>query len=403
MKTYTDEEINSLIDELQKELPAILKAEAQANAEELAKKESNPVTKPLASVAGGGSVPAGSKMPDVANGANGGDQKGGTITGGKDGGGKNQPSPGPAGYLSKDESASSKPPPKSEPADDEGGGDDGDSGGDSAPSASASDSDGPPADASASAAPSPSPAPAAGPDAGASPSADPAMGSPDQMGGGDQLSQLKQAYSALPDPELQMHFEALKDAVMARMGDQSQMGASSVAAPDASAMGSAQAGPAMPDMAASSSAAPAPDASASMPPPPPAQKAMPPMAGAPMGKAAPSPNMIVKSEKTAEEQALSKAAEERIAGLEKSLEGVTNLLESILTKPVQKSVTSMVEFMAKSDAEKAAPVKLSKAELMKKVAEKAKQPDLKKSDRDVINRYVLSGEGLADLEKLLAS
>ncbi len=409
MKTYTDAEINSLIEELQNELPALLKAEQAANAE-LAKGEAGGSHTPIApEVAGGPAVPQGTKMADVTNGANGGDQKGATITAGKAKGGGNQPSPAPASYLSasigKTGSGSASapsaglskqapsfakadgPPPKSAPADDEGGDSGGDSGDDSSgppPSASG----GEPATDSASAPPvSASPdAPSAAP---ADPSADPAAMGADQMGGGDPLGELKQAYAALPDQELQMHFEALKDAVMSRMGGDQQAGGSPVGAPDPSAMGGAPAGaPPMADMSppppASPPPSPSPSASAGGPPPPPAQKAQPAMG---MGKS----------------DELSKAQDEKIANLERSLEGVTSLLESILTKPVQKSVTSMAEFMAKSEAEKPVAAKLSKSELLKKAADKAKMPDLKKSDRDVINRYVLSGEGLADLEKLLAS
>ncbi len=366
MKTYTDEEINTLIDELQKELPEILKAEAATNAEGLAKSASGTVY-PTAKEGGNGTTP---------------EVKGNTNM-----------SKGAASFAKADESK-----PASEPADDEGGSDD------AAPSPSP---DGPPADASsapAGASPSPSPSPA--PDASASPAGavdpmaaagaqDPAMAG----AGADQGGQLEQAYAALSDDELKAHMQALTASVMARMGAQDQ-GLMGAGAPAADPMGGspAAAGPAMPEMAPPAG----PDASASMSPPPaPAQKAMPAPAAPQMLKAAPAPGMVVKSERAAKEETLSKASEERIQGLEKTLEGVTSLLEAILTKPVQRSVTSMAEYIAKSESDKPATRKMSRAELMKAATEKSKQPDLKKSERDVINKFVLSGEGLADLEKLL--
>ncbi len=364
MKTYTEDEINTLIDELQKELPEILKAEAASNAEGLAKAEGS--VYPTAKEGGNGTT------PEVK--------------------GNNNMSKGAQSFAKADGDSE----PKAEPADDEGGSD-------SAPSPS-----GPPADASsppAGASPSPDASAAPAPDASASPAGavDPAAaaGPQDPAMGGDQGGQLEQAYAALSDDELRAHMQALTATAMTRMGAQQDpmaggMGAGSPP-PAADPMGAAGAPPAGPDMPAMAPPA-GPDASASMSPPPPAQKAMPAPMAPPMMKAAPSPGMIVKS---AQEQETLRKAEDRIQGLEKTLEGVTSLLEAILTKPVQKSVTSMAEYIAKSESDKPAARRLSRTELMKAATEKSKQPDLTKSDRDVINRFVLSGEGLAELEKLL--
>ncbi len=358
MKTYSDEEINSLIEELQKELPEILKAEATSNAQSLSKSDSGSVY-PSAKEGGNGTTPEVKGNTNFAKGA-------------------------PA-FAKADESS-----PAAEPADDEGGDD---------------SSGGPPPDASSPPAASPSPSaasPSPAPDASASPAGavDPAAAAApqDPAMGGDQGGQLEQAYSALSDDELRAHMQALTAAAMSRMGAQQDpmMGAGSPppAADPMSASPAPAAGPDMPGMA--------PPADAAMPPPPaPAQKAMPAPMAPPMQKVAPAAGMpVVKSEKAQKEESLAKA-EDRIQGLEKTLEGVTSLLEAILTKPVQKSVTSMAEYIAKSESDKPLAKKMSRNELIKAATEKSKQPDLKKSDRDVINRFVLSGEGLAELEKLL--
>jgi hypothetical protein len=173
---------------------------------------------------------------------------------------------------------------------------------------------------------------------------------------------LEQAYSQLSDEDFQAHWEALKCVAMQRYGQ-----------PEA---------PAAPGMAP--------------PVAPPAPPAAPP---APPQMAPKAPAMAMKSEANYGET-LSKA-EEKINGLEKQLESVTLLLEKMLNKPVQRAITS-VAAIAKSESEKSQEVPLTRDQIKSKLAKKARSVNLTKSDRDLIDRYVLNGDvKVSDLTHLL--
>lgn len=320
MKTYTDEEISGLIEELRAELPALLKSEL-ASAEPLAKmeaaKEGGNGTKPV--VAGGmkKEEPVMKEASDEAS----------------------KP---PAKDDSASPSASASPPSDSPPADD------------------APPSDGPPMD-------------GAGAPPG-DPAADPAAAG-DGMGGGDQGQSLEQAYGQLAPEDLRAHYEAIKMVIMQQM----QQGAGGMGQDPS--MGAPPAGP-----------------PAAPPAGPPMGKQMAPMAGPPAPQMGGAPMM--RSEAKVKEEELAKA--EKVADLEKQVQGLTTLLETMLTKPVQKSVTSMAQYLAKSELDKPAAVSLSREEVKAKLAKAARKPDLAKSDRDLINRFVLQGDvNVKDIEHLL--
>lgn len=226
----------------------------------------------------------------------------------------------------------------------------------------------PPMPASDSAAPESPTADAPPADAAPADAAPADAGDPAAAGGDEQT--LEHAYAELSDEDFQAHWEALKAVAMQRMAQP------------------AQAAPAQPPMQppASPSAAP---------PPPPAAKA-PAMASA-GGSAAP----MMRSEPSDDLEDLKKA-ESKVADLEKQVSGLTDLLEKMLSKPVQKAVTSMAEVIAKSEADKPQVKPLSKTEIRSKLDQAARNPSLAKSDRDLINRYFLSGDvKVSQIEHLL--
>ena len=206
-------------------------------------------------------------------------------------------------------------------------------------------------------APESAPAESASPEA--APQGDPAAeaGAGDPSGGQD----LVAAYSQLDDASLQAHWQALKQVLMTKMG----------AGQDA-----AQAAP-------PPAAPPAPEASMSAPPAPPAGP--PPGAGAPM----------MRSERVEEDL---KKAEQRVETLEKQF---VQLLEKLL-KPERKAVTSMVEYVAKTEPEKKEAPVLTKDQVKAKLQKASRNPQLKKSDGDLIVRYFLNQDvKLEELDHLL--
>lgn len=301
MKEYTPEQIDSLIAELQAELPEILKSEA---AEELAKAKIE-----SAKEGGNGTVPVKGKMAKKAD--------------------KEEESSSESSKSEKSESDMVKE--------------------ESPVAAEATDE----ASAKAPEGSAPSEAPAD-----AAPEAAP-EGAPEEAHGSEMS--LEQAYGSLSDEDLQAHYEALKAVIMAKM-PQGDAGAPPAEASSAGAV------------------PPAPEASAA-----------PAMPGAPEGSAPPQdPAITHKSEKDSLE-ALSKA-EDEIKGLKNQVEGITGLLEKMLAKPTQKAVTSMAEFLAKSEMEKPVTPKLSRNQVTVKLGEAAQRTDLKKSDRELINRYFMNGD-----------
>ena len=224
-----------------------------------------------------------------------------------------------------------------------------------APVSAPADDEAPPA-ASASPSASPEAAPDAAPAASASPDAPPDAGpeaAPEaaQAGGPEEL---KQAYAQLDDQALQMHYEALKAVLMEKMGGAGQ-------SPDA---------PAQPDMPAS---------------PPPAASAP------PAAKAAPSALM-------ANEEGMSKA-EQEITDLKAKVDGLTDVLAKLLVKPNPKAVTSMTEFVQKSEPQVQAK-KLSKDEVSSKLRN-LDYSKLSKSDSDLVVKYYNNEVLVKDLEHLL--
>ena len=190
---------------------------------------------------------------------------------------------------------------------------------------------------------------------------------------------LESQYSALPVEELKLHFVACKTALMAALG--------------------AAGGPPAPD----ASTPPAPPAS--VPPPAPAPEAASP---------APQPGFGKKEFPAAEgsggEMKLGKSEadikfESRLETLEKALkekdeyikdveskfsaaaEGLTKLINS---QPMRKSIAG-VSFVAREDSGTTsgpqAPT-LTKAEAVARCNEISSRPDLKKSDRDLLNKFV---------------
>jgi len=250
--------------------------------------------------------------------------------------------------------------------------DDKDDAGSAAPEASASAPAGPPpgADAAppdASAAPAPDMAPpAAAPDASADPAAAPADGS----AGPPDMEALKSEYSALPVDELQMHFVAVKAALMAKMGSQSPS-----MAPD---MG--------PDQGAS--APPAADPSASSSAPVPAMKGE---------MSAVKPGLGASASMAKSESAM------RL--MEEQIEMLTKAVELVVGAPQRKSVkgVSELQFLSKGEETVKKAETLTAAQIREKLSEKARNPSLSKSDKNAIVAYSIGTDlDLAKIEHLLA-
>lgn len=198
---------------------------------------------------------------------------------------------------------------------------------------------------------------------------------------------LQAEYMKLDPEALQMHYIACKGALMASMGG-------------------------------GQPAAPGPEASAGAPPPaapPPAPEA----SAAPMAMGEMSAGKQItntdanggevekgkslgKSEMAAEKDAEIASLKEQ---LKKNEEAVLELALQ-LTKPLRKSVKGLSElaFIPKTETENKPKVEtLSKSEIVSKLREKSRTPNLKKSDRDLINQFTCGVEGVTvkDIEHLL--
>jgi len=223
----------------------------------------------------------------------------------------------------------------------------------------------PAADPAAAAAPAdPSAAPADGQPAPAEGAADPAAGDQSLAAEGQEdqpLSdeELSQIYSSMPPEELERHYSIIRQALQASMtADQ----------------GAAPADPA--SAAPPAPAAPAPDAGAAMPP----------------GMEKSENSVIAALQKQVTEQA------EALAHVTKAFE--------VLAKPSRKSITD-IQFMAKSDADPGQPGQngtrpMSRDEV-KAEARKLQPGSLTKHERDMVNSFYISGDGQAEIEKLIHS
>ncbi len=231
----------------------------------------------------------------------------------------------------------------------------------------------------------PPPGASASPDASpaASAPASPAPASPDASAAGaapqaiepaPTAEGLAQEYAGLAPEEFQMHVQAMQMAATQMGMDLSAMmapvapAAPPAAASPAPAMPPASA-PAADPLAAAASAAPA--ASPAMPP-----------------AASPDPLAALKSEKEAEVADLKKNQ----AALEAQFSALTETMKKYFNQPLSKAVThaSDVGFVTKpGSAPEAKPEKvLAPAEVLVGLRKAARNPDLKKSDRDLIDRYV---------------
>lgn len=257
---------------------------------------------------------------------------------------------------------------------------------DSAPPAdSTGDSSSAPPPPAASASPAAPPAPPADPSAGAPPTGDPASAPPADpaasadpaaaagSAGGDSVETLVAAYSQLAaqpgGPEmLRAHFMALKQVIAQTTG-------------------------------AVDPAASAPPAPAAPPAAPPAPAATPDAAPPGLPPEGMQPDLAMKNEKELLEK-LGKA-EGELASMKKDVANMAVILEKFTRKPERKGLTGKdVAALTKSEPVVVDPTKLKKDELNKKLAEIAKNPELKKSDRDLINDYFGRKVKVADLAPL---
>jgi hypothetical protein len=253
------------------------------------------------------------------------------------------------------------------------------------------ESAGPPAaDPAASAAPPPAADPASA-SPGAPPPGDPAA----QAAGTDPQAALKQAYAQLSPEELQMHFMALKEVLMAQ-----QAGA-------AGGMPPGGAPPGMdPAAAAGGMAPPAPAAAGAPPAPAPAGPgAVAPLAGEGSQPLDPAATMALKSEF---DKQLNLVKSERDASaikvqeLEKSVSALAEAMTKVFSQPVRKSITGKdLDGLLKSELPESKVSSLSKAEITKKLLTVSRDPSTKNSDRDLINKYYSEAVKVNDIAHLL--
>lgn len=189
---------------------------------------------------------------------------------------------------------------------------------------------------------------------------------------------LKAEYCKLSPEELKMHYLAAKAALFDLMGA-SDASAPAPAAPMAAPMAS-------PTMKGEDGIVPYTEK---------AEKEM-------MSQDEANGGEMGKSEAKPEGQDLKKSedlskAEDKIKEMEGQLEVLAKALESFLTTPVRKAVTS-TSFVPKTEE---APKELTKSEVQEKLKEVTKRPDLKKSERDLINSYCYGNVGVDKIQHLL--
>lgn len=190
--------------------------------------------------------------------------------------------------------------------------------------------------------------PAPGADAGGAP--DPAM----EQGAALTPEALQAEYEKLPPEELQMHMAACQAALAKLSGG---MGAD--------------------PMAGGAGAPPPPEAAAA----PPAA----PGAGAP-----PPQQPLMQSEKKAEGDKLAKSeeklskAEAEVASLKEDVEILAKTLKQLIETPVRKAITSITDLPKEEAAQDDEYKSLAPTDFWAKLAEVAKRPDLKKSEKKLI-------------------
>lgn len=116
-------------------------------------------------------------------------------------------------------------------------------------------------------------------------------------------------------------------------------------------------------------------------------------------------DMVKKSEYENKISELEKSNEE----MKKSLEAAIKAVE-LISKPERKAVTSEVQVLGKTESDVSSGKEsdidyssLSKSEITAELNKKVRDPNLSKSDRDIINGYLLRGEGQKEVIKLLGS
>ena len=239
----------------------------------------------------------------------------------------------------------------------------------------------------------PSPSASASP-AGPSPDAppaDPAAAAPDAP---PTVEELVPMYMQLPPEALQMHLQAAEMAAQ-QMGI-GAAGPSPEAGPPPGPPGAPPGAPPGPP--------PGPSASPMPPAGPSASPSAPPM-GPSASPAGPSPDeMAFKSELLDLRNQLKKAQEEA-KDQKKALETMAKISEQIVNAPMAKSVTGITyhKYVAPTKAEplKKSLTEMNRAEIKNRLGEVARDPKLAKSDRELINRYVVTNDEktLAQLEK----
>lgn len=246
---------------------------------------------------------------------------------------------------------------------------------------------------------------------GASPDGDPAAGG----GDGDFVTDpqaLQAEYAKLPPEVLKAHYLACKAAMWAVTGGDDGAGA----APDAGTP------PAPAPDAAAGAPAPGADAAAVPPPAPPAPA---PDAGASAGAPPPAPPVAtspspdqpppaLKSEVNANAKAnggqiTTKSEREleleaQLAKTEQLTQAVVALTTRLAQTPRRKAVTSLSELNKTEPAQgsKVDPSTLSRKEIVARLSEKACDVNLKKSDRELINRYCVGSIDVSRIAHLLS-
>lgn len=187
--------------------------------------------------------------------------------------------------------------------------------------------------------------------------------------GFDDVEQLVEMYLAMPPEELVMHYKAAKTAIFILMEEE-----------EATAAGAGGPGAGSPE------ASPGPGRGTGPEP------------GGDLGKAQ-VPANASNGGKVRAGSYLGKGEElERLLAHQgKQIEDLTKAFELIVGKPQRRAVTGM-DYLAKSQA---APVRLTRDQILAKLTEVAATDDLKKSDREKINAYVMGSLDLSAVQHLI--
>jgi hypothetical protein len=219
-------------------------------------------------------------------------------------------------------------------------------------------------------------------------------GAPGQEGPVDPAA-LEAEYSKLPLPELQAHYLACKAALFAQMGG-------GAGAPEGAPAGAPPAGPSAappmgappgaPPMGAPGPSAGAPPMGAGAPPPmappagPPGQE-QPPMAMSEMG----TPVAGVSQSGNGGEFSKSE-----VDAIKVELEKMTKIVNLFVGQPIRKAITGF-NYVDKNGGAGVETPKITPTQITAKLSQLTRDPDLKKSDRDLVNRYY---EGTANVDAI---